>query len=165
MTDVLRFGDGWIEIDGRRIAAGDVVEIDPGGFPPLLRTGDELLFVSATRKAELEAWALKQGVPLRSRFDVWAALLEPALDTRFSAEQQKRTLEQLLRHGFTAREVEAIRARVVEPMRRWNLDSMTWEWVHLGLFDVLQVMEGRPGFEGFRREATAIALRSYLGSK
>lgn len=170
----VHFGDGWLEFEAYpfaeasvralpRVAAAEVAEVDPAGFPPLLRVGDELLFVHAAQKAELEEWAARHGVAVRSRFDVWAALLEPALDTPLSPDDLRRSFGLLKRHGLTEEEVVGMRARVLDPMRLWNIESMAWEWVHLGLFDALSVLLGRPGFEEFYVEAMELALRPYAG--
>ena len=71
------------------------------------------------------------------RIDIWGLLLDPFLDTEFSREQQEQTLQLRGRCGISSAEVEAIRARVEPAMISYNFDSMLWDWVHLGLTDIL----------------------------
>ena len=119
----------------------EVVEVDPEAAPPELRIAGETLFISATHKDELRRAAAEHGVPVVSRFDVWDLLLEPFLDTTFDSEAQAGTVELLGRNGISPEEVRRIREAVGKRMLAYN--SVLWDWVHLGMYDLLQAH--RPG--------------------
>ncbi|HEU4557976.1 MAG TPA: hypothetical protein VFS20_09010 [Longimicrobium sp.] len=117
------------------VAWSEVVEVDLEAAPPEVRVRGETLFVSAMRKDELRRAAAEHGVPDVPRVDVWDLLLEPFIDTVFDADDQERTLARLEQNGISRDEAEAVRATVREPMLAYN--SMLWDWVHLGMYDLL----------------------------
>ncbi len=56
-------------------------------------------------------------------------------------------------------QVAAIRKEVSQQMYRYNFDTMLWEWISLGLLDVLQAMRvaySDRAFEEFYNKAMAI---------
>lgn len=59
------------------------------------------------------------------RPDVWADLLEPFLDTKFTAEHRSATLDRLRQVGLTAAEVTRIRDRVGPLMLAYN--AIHWD--------------------------------------
>ncbi|MEU7731421.1 hypothetical protein AB0B78_40440 [Streptomyces sp. NPDC040724] len=71
--------------------------------------------------------------------DVWGDLLEPFLDTEFTAEQQAGTLARLSAVGLGPEEVARIREQVGPLMRAFN--SLHWDWHHLGITDLLDAAE------------------------
>lgn len=103
--------------------------------PSLIAATGEVLYVPATSRAEVNAWALAEGVRLWTGPDHWELLLEPFLDTEFTAEQSARTDAKLAGYGFPAAEVARWRERVRRPVTLAN--SLWWEWGHLGHFDAL----------------------------
>jgi hypothetical protein len=105
--------------------------------PEIRTTSGETLFLPRPQKSELERFCVRNGVARRSRFDAWGDLLEPFLDTRFEPEEERATLARLDAAGFSSREVAEIRRRLTPLMHAYNFDAMVWEWVHLGLFDLL----------------------------
>ncbi|HEU0076879.1 MAG TPA: hypothetical protein VFQ76_04465, partial [Longimicrobiaceae bacterium] len=113
-----------------------VLEVDPAASPPELRIAGETLFVSAELRGELARAAQANGVPTVRREDVWDMLLEPFLDTWFDDDVQERTLQQLEENGIGRAEAERIRERVGFAVLHHN--GMLWEWVHLGLWDLLE---------------------------
>jgi hypothetical protein len=141
------------------LSATDIQEVIPDWFPPTVRTTrEEFLVVPATRREELVAFAANHGIPQVRRGDVWDLLLEPFLDTEFDRAHQARTLATLESWGLPRDRVAQIRARVGGRVFAYNV--IAWEWIHLGLFDVLDVMApGRSGkaFALFYHEAMEIA--------
>lgn len=122
--------------------------------PPTLWRSEprEVLFVPAGQKDEMLAWCAENGVPRIEPEDVWELLLEPFLDTVHSEPWRQRTRKQLEHCGFTEQEVEQLRARFREPMLGYN--SVLWDWVCLGQFDLLQAAG-----PGVYWESMAIAWR------
>lgn len=114
----------------------EVLEVDPAASPPEVRVAGETLFVSHELREELARAAEAHAVPTVRREDVWDMLLEPFLDTWFDDDFQKRTLQRLEENGIGRAETESIRERVGFPMLHHN--AMLWEWVHLGLWDLLE---------------------------
>jgi hypothetical protein len=121
------------------VAVADIRDVDPDAAPPevRLRSG-ETLFVSARQRDDLRAFCEVHAIAVRRRPDVWADLLEPFLDTELTAADDERTASRLAAVGLGREEVARIRAEVGDAMVAYNFGSMLWEWVHLGLFDVLE---------------------------
>jgi hypothetical protein len=116
--------------------AAAILDADPAAAPPEIRAlSGETLFISAEQRAELERFCQVNQIPIRTRPDMWGDLLEPFLDTEFTAEDDAATLGRLSRAGLTAAEVARIRAKVGPLMRAYN--AVHWEWFHLGLADLL----------------------------
>lgn len=150
----ITFADDYINFDGYRyppasvypsgrLHATEVVEVLPMAAPPEVRTvKKDILFIPASRKEELRNWCARHCIPLVHKVDVWSLILEPYLDTEYSKADDLRTLEGLLKCGISAAEVDSIRRRVGKMMLAYNFDSMLWEWVHLGLSDVLDAYMG-----------------------
>lgn len=114
----------------------EVLEVDPGAYPPEIRIAGETLFVDARYKDDLRRTAEAHGVPEVRRVDVWGMLLEPFLDTSFSEADQERTLARLEENGVPREQARQIRIRLEKRMVEYNIDSMRWEWVHLGMWDL-----------------------------
>ena len=114
----------------------EVLEVDPKATPPELRIVGETLFVSAELREEFGGAAKAHGVPVVRRTDVWGMLLDPFLDTEFDEDVQEHTLAALEENGIGRAEAERIRGRVEWAMLHHN--AMLWEWVHLGLWDLLE---------------------------
>lgn len=119
-----------------RVPWREVLEVDPKASPPEVRIAGETLFVSAELRDELARASETHGVPVVRRVDVWGMLLDPFLDTEFDDDVQERTLATLEENGIARAEAEAIRKRVSWAMLHHN--AMMWEWVHLGLWDLLE---------------------------
>lgn len=146
-------------------------EVLPNAIPPELRTHTgEVLFVAAEQKTQLITWAAEHGLACVRRIDTWSLILEPYLDTEFSVAEQQATLAQLEKCGISAAECEALRAEVGAAMMAYNFQSMLWDWVHLGLYDLLCALSGHPfpkhrlnddRFTHFYRRAMELAERGY----
>jgi hypothetical protein len=121
-------------------------EVLPGMWPLEIRTrSGEVLFISATQKDQLLAAAAHHALPVVVRVDVWALILEPFLDTEFDEQEQQRTLEMLQENGVDRDLCEALRREFGPAMFHYNFATFLWEWVHLGLYDLLSAIELEPG--------------------
>ena len=72
-------------------------------------------------------------------------------------------LERLLENGFTATEIDAVRAEVKKQMYAYNFDTMLWDWCSLSLSDVLSAMRAKYNkvqFRDFYSRALEIEKRS-----
>lgn len=149
---------------------GDVREVDPARAPPELRIdGGEALFVDARRTDDLLRAAAAHGIPTVHRADVWDMLLDPFLDTTFSEADQERTLARLEHNGVPRHEAARIRERVAERMLQYN--ALLWDWVHLGMWDLLhahlpgaleRAVHGDARFRELYRWAQEIAQRARI---
>ncbi|MBI4850886.1 MAG: hypothetical protein HY819_03570 [Acidobacteria bacterium] len=151
----------------------NIQEILPAAFPPEIRTKQgEILFIPAELKRELERVAQINQIPLVSRVDVWSYILDPFLDTEFSPEDQENTLRLLEENNISRLECQTIRDSISEAMYAYNFTSGLWEWVHLGLYDVLAANSGilsghrhtlpEEKFKDFYYRAMEIANRAKL---
>jgi hypothetical protein len=119
-----------------RIECSDIRDVDPDAGPLEIRTRrGETLFVSAEQSDAFHDWITKSHFPIVRRVDAWHLILEPFLDTEFTSEQQKQTLVALRDIGIPRTDVMRIRGSVESAMLAYNV--LLWDWVHLGLFDVL----------------------------
>ncbi|WUI00867.1 hypothetical protein OHR68_03345 [Spirillospora sp. NBC_00431] len=105
--------------------------------PEIRTTLGETLFIPHRFQSALERFCGRHDIVRVARPDTWADLLEPFLDTRFGADDERACLDRLSKAGFSPEEVTGIRQRLGPLMYAYNFDAMVWEWIHLGLFDVL----------------------------
>jgi hypothetical protein len=127
-----------------RVLLDSILEVQLRAAPPQLSTREgEILCVPALLKDELKKWAEHQAVACVYRIDVWDLLLEPFLDTEFGDDQRQRTYLSLEQCGISRDETDQIRHQVDRAMMAYNFGPCLWEWVHLGLFDVLDACLGR----------------------
>ncbi len=112
-------------------------------------TENDIIFISAEHKTELEAFVKRHNIPLSEHNWNWDYLLEPYLDTEFDKEDQQKTIEILIKNGVSQSETEAIRKEVGKQMMSYNFDTMLWEWVSLNLYDVLSAMRAKYNDEQF----------------
>jgi hypothetical protein len=143
----------------------DINNIDPTGYPPTIKVGDELLFVNAKQKDELIKFVADNNIETVDRPDIWNWVLEPFLDTEFTTETDQRMTNLLENYGFTADKVKSLRAEVETQMLKYNFDTMLWEWGGLGISDVLRAMRTKYDKEQYRefyKRAMKIALTNKL---
>ncbi len=131
--------------------------------PEIITQQGEVLFVSATQRPYLRLFAQINQIPDVDILDVWSLLLEPYLDTEFSEEYQQRTHQLLNKSGFSPDEINAIRERVGSNVLNYN--TLLWEWVHLGQYDLFHAFDLSNKANGETQEfyawANQIALRGH----
>lgn len=134
-----------------RIQNSDINEILLDQIPPEIRTiNGEVLFVEASFKDRLKEFAQCNQIPIASRVDTWGLILNEFLDTEFNKETKERVIHILESCGIRREEVEKLRETVREVMIAYNFESMLWEWVHLGLYDLLKGYSGILAEEKFK---------------
>lgn len=113
-------------------------EVVPSGIPPEIRTYQgEVLFVNALQKDVLIESAQIHDVPLVQRVDVWSLILEPFLDTEPDEPMKLYTQRKLAENGISEKYCAQLRERFAPMIHAYNFDTFLWEWVHLGLYDLL----------------------------
>ncbi len=146
------------------LVVADIKEINEKAAPPEIRTEQgEILFVPANQKDDLVKFAHRKKLSMIHRFDVWDLLLEPFLDTEFDADEKERTLRILEENRINRKECETIREEVSKAMTLYNFSTGLWDWVHLGLLDLLSAQRGimnETNFNKFYWYAMEIALRA-----
>lgn len=147
---------------GARIPASAIAGIWKNSAPPALRIGDEFVFISAEQKEALLAFARQHQIPVVDRHSNWEWIAAPFLDTETRAEDLARYQHLLSGQGLEAAEVAQLRGEVEAALLAYNFDTLLWEWVSLGLWDVLAAMQARcsgAAFAAFYWRAMAIELR------
>ncbi len=132
-------------------------------FPPTLKVGKELIFISKVKENELKNFAINNHIKIEKRPSNWNWITEPFLDTEFTDDDQQKTLDILSSNGITKREVIELRSEIEKQMYKYNFDTMLWEWCNLGLLDVLFAMNAKYNehdFEQFYWMAMEIEQRS-----
>ncbi|MCM5530636.1 hypothetical protein [Parasegetibacter sp. NRK P23] len=143
--------------------ANQIDDIDVKSYPPTFRIGNEIVFLESDKKEILEVFAAKNGVKTVERSWIWGWILEPFLDTEYTAETDQRLTKLLESHGLTAGQVKSIRAEVETQMLKYNFDTMLWEWGGFDASDVLKAMRTKykkDEYEDFYRRVMEIALLS-----
>ena len=77
----------------KEIEYQEIAEIHLEKFPPTLKIGDELIFISRNFVDELEAFASRNNIKTAKRSSPWDCISEPFLDTDFDCKQNLRTSE------------------------------------------------------------------------
>lgn len=146
-----------------QIKATDIKNIALQSTPPTIRVRDELYFISASLKNDLALFAYTHNIPTVDRIDIWSWIAEPFLDTEYTDDTHIRLNNLLLEYGLTNNEVYDLRKNIETQMLKYNFDTMLWEWVHLGLYDVLKAIRPKYSsidFHEFYKKAMQIALRA-----
>lgn len=141
--------------------AKEIINIDLTATPPTIRIGNELIFASAVQLKELKAFASTHHIPIVNRTDIWSWILEPFLDTEYTPATDQILTRKLDERGLTTEFIYALRQEVKMQMLKYNFDTILWEWVSLGMTDVLKAMKPiytAEQFEVFYHRAMAIAL-------
>jgi len=141
--------------------ADQIDDIDFKSYPPTFRIENELVFLSADKKTELEEFANKNNIKTVERPMIWEWILEPFLDTEYTTESDQRLTILLEKYGLTTDQVKSLRAEVETQMLKYNFDTMLWEWGGLGADDVLRAMRtkyNKDEFTDFYKRVMKIAL-------
>ena len=133
----------------RKINANEIICIYLNSSPPTIGVENDLIFISKEYEKELEEFARRNKIPIRERNTNWSYITEPYLDTEFTEEQQRRSIELLSRRGITPGELNELRRQIAQPMLKYN--SFLWEWINLGLSDVLSAMRKKLNSKEFEK--------------
>lgn len=120
---------------------------------------NDIIFISATQKAEVLHFAKANNIPLIPYSWNWDWLLEPYLDTEITPDHQKSIAKQLNAVGLTNTNIKTIQNEVGQQMYTYNFDTLLWDWCSLGLYDVLSAMQvkyNQNEFRVFYKKALAI---------
>jgi hypothetical protein len=123
-----------------QIDASQIDEIHLNEYPPTIKIGKELIFISREYIENLKLFAERNKIKTTVRAANWNLITEPFLDTEFSEEQKQWTTERLRSNGISEQETFQLRDEIGRQMYKYNFDTMLWEWTNLGLTDVLSAM-------------------------
>ena len=138
-----------------------IENIDLSSGPITVKVKNELIFISAEQRNEVEVFATRNDLPLVKRPAIWDWILEPFLDTEYTDEMDERLGKLLSKYGLDEHSVSALREEVGVPMLKYNFDTMLWDWCSLGLCDVLGAMRIKykgEEYDRFYQSAMEIAL-------
>ncbi|PIB29902.1 hypothetical protein BFP75_02610 [Maribacter sp. 4G9] len=134
----------------KRIKADEIQSICVEfGICKIYVAGD-IVFVSSEKKECLKRFAENNDIVLSEHSWNWDWILEPYLDTEFTAANEKLVQERLLENGIEKKEIDKIHTEVGKQMYKYNFDTMLWDWTSLGLADVLSAMRAKYNKEKFR---------------
>ena len=158
----------------KKIEASEIIEAMEFFCLNTIRTIDgELIMIPKPKESKnpLLVFCRENDISVKKRKDIWGMILEPFLDTEHSQEYIERTYTTLEKHGIDRKECNALRQEVSERMIAYNFESCLWEWVRLGLYDVLNascgILSGEKhrlsdtDFETFYKKAMVIALKGF----
>lgn len=141
--------------------ADQIDEIDFKSYPPTIRIGEELIFLTREKKDELENFAKSNNIKTVERPTIWGWILEPFLDTDFTPETDERLTKLLEAYGLTIEQIKSLRTEVETQMLKYNFDTMLWEWGGLDTLEVLKAMRtkyDKNEYQNFYKRAMKIAL-------
>jgi hypothetical protein len=142
-------------------SADQIDDIDFKSYPPTVRIKDELIFLSGEQRSALEDFSKRNNIQTVERAPIWEWILEPYLDTEFTADTEQRLTIFLEDYGLTSEQVKTLRAEVETQMYKYNFDTMIWKWDGLEAPDVLKAMRtkyNREEFTDFYKRVMKIAL-------
>lgn len=121
----------------------EIFEFIENMCPPTIRTiSDEIIFINAELKLQLKEILTKKGVRIVKREDLWNLILEEFLDTEIDEKEKEYSYKILERNGVTREECNLIKKNIRKMMMSYNFESCLWEWIYLGLYDVLSASNG-----------------------
>lgn len=141
--------------------ADQIKDISYRLFQPTIRIKEELIFLSAEYRKELEIFATNNNIKVVKRPIIWGWILEPFLDTEYTKETDQRLIGFLNDYGLTTDEVKSLRAEIEAQMYKYNFDTMLWEWIYFDASDVLRAMRtkyNKQEFKDFYARVMKIAL-------
>jgi hypothetical protein len=144
-----------------QLKAEYIKDIDYNSYPPTVRVGDELIFVTREKKDQLEEFVKRNDIKTVERPMIWGWILEPFLDTGFTQETDERLTKLLNNYGLTTDQIKSLRKEVETQMLKYNFDTMIWEWGGFDTLDVLKAMRTKYNKEQYRdfyKRAMEIAL-------
>lgn len=146
----------------KKIKANEITAICHQSYPPLIKIGDEVIFISRKHAESLKEFTERNSIATFKETKNWNWLLEPYLDTENTPEENIKINQLLNKHGFSDSEIIKIRTEVEKQMYKYNFDTMLWDWFSLGLPDVLAAMRvkyNEKEFTDFYKRAMEIELR------
>ena len=120
----------------KRIYFQIIDQINLNTFPiSIVINKNEVIFFPNKYFSELESFGMSNRIPIIDRYEIWAGLNEPFLDTQFTKEELKNIDNHLLQNGIEKKEIKEFRNKIKWTMEIGN--SYVWEWIHLGQYDYL----------------------------
>jgi hypothetical protein len=100
-----------------------------------LLVGKEIIYLPGWPRPELESFCSKNRVRIVSRYDAWADILDPFVDTSFTSEQVLRRNTRLRAAGFSAGRVFRLRLLIALPVIVFQ--GIAGEWTGLYHYHLL----------------------------
>jgi hypothetical protein len=142
------------------MSAKDILEADPDQCS--LRLKNEIIYLPGWPRQELMAYCATNGVPVQKRYDVWADILEPFVDTSFTSDQIGARNNRLRSAGMSAFRVAWLRLLYGLPIVAFQ--GIAGEWMDLHHYHLLHSLRGLRllGLYYFvYRHTNSIALEQY----
>ena len=146
----------------KKFKSNEIEGICLDASPNYFKVKNELIFISKEYKTELKEFANRNKIEIFNQTWNWDRILEPFLDTEFNEKEKEITINWLIKNGISKTETKILRSEVYTQMYKYNFDTMLWDWISLGLFDVLSAMRvkyNKNEFIEFYNRAMEIELR------
>lgn len=157
------------------VYSNEIVEVISNYCPPAIKiTNGEIIFVPRNQNNEqkLNNFAGRNNIKKVERLENWALICDEFLDTQFSVDDRERAYNLLELSGIDRNRCDSLRERLSKRMHAYNILSGLWEWVYLGLYDVLNACTGNlvdihlkmmdSEYKEFYKEAMEIANKDRL---
>jgi hypothetical protein len=116
-----------------RIAVREILEVDVGHCA--LRIGDEVIYLPGWPRVQLQEFCEKHALRTLPRYHVWSDILDPYVDTSFTAKQVEERNQRLQAAGFGRARVCKLRLLVALPIVLYQ--GIAGEWTGLDAYDLM----------------------------
>jgi hypothetical protein len=107
-------------------------------FPThIVLNGREVIFLEHEQRDELHQFALRYGIPVVQRPDIWEMITHPYLDVETTPEEHEALFQRLETQGVSREEVRIVRRKIKTALSWASVFSM--EWISYNHFDVLRI--------------------------
>lgn len=121
----------------------EIVEFIDNFIPSAIKTkSNDLIFIDRRHKEEVKNALVNKDIKIVERVDLWSLILEEFLDTEFTEKNKECCYKILEENGISRLECDDIRNKVSGMMVSYNFESCLWEWIYLGLYDLLGAANG-----------------------
>jgi hypothetical protein len=152
------------------LRAAQIIESNPGGYPPTMRIADELVFLARRDEEKLRDFSLANAIPVKSRPDLIAMILETFSKPPPGFEEANN--EKLRSFGVPDEEIRRIRriyriVNVFDYHTYFSLDPPHWDLDLYTFLDSVSSATFMPPFETIvfprvSRFAMSVALKAYV---
>ncbi len=125
------------------VTADQIAEVNLGRPSHVRLKNGDILFVSQPSKDALVTFINRTDVKTERRGSVWAALLDPFLDTWEEQATIDAQFAWLAKVGVDRDAADRWRREVAPAMVAYNFGTRLWEWTMLDLYDVLRAQRAR----------------------
>jgi len=149
-------------VDHPVMPASHIAEVQINGTPHAVLHGREIIFLGHSQREVLHEFALRNGIPVRERPDIWDMIASVYVDTATTPEEHESLFLRLEQQGVSREDVLQARRKIRFKLMLSTYYSM--EWVGYDHADVLRLASPIWGRRKFYWYTMELALRNFPAS-